>query len=107
MAHTSVIIPFKTNTYTDYKIVEPKERPKERIPFCTLRNEPHTLSHCTEWAISKFADHFTFGFKDVRIFLDTTLSQKDLTYGQIVYLIKFLEWLKENDLKLDLEACLK
>jgi len=93
MAHTSVIIPYKTNTYTDYTIKEPKEDKKERIPFCTLRNQPHTIHHCTEWAISKFGDFFTYGLKDVKILLDTTLSQKDLTVGQITSLIKFLDWL--------------
>lgn len=107
MGHTSVIIPFKTSTYTDYRILPPKERAKEKIPFCTLRNEPHTIHHCTEWAISKFDDHFTSGFRDLRIFLDTTLPQHDLTFGQIVSLIKMLEWLSKIDMNITLEACLE
>jgi molybdopterin/thiamine biosynthesis adenylyltransferase len=107
MAHTSVILPFKTNTYTDYKIIEPKEQRTETIPFCTLRNEPHSIHHCTEWAISKFDDHFVSGFRDIRIFLDTTLSQYDLTIGQITSLVQALQWLYDNELNITLEACLR
>lgn len=106
MAHTSVILPFKTPTYTDYKIIAPKATQNERTPFCTLRNEPHTITHCTEWAISKFDDHFVAGLRDVRIFLDTTLSQHDLTYGQVENLIQFLQWLQDWDLSISLESCL-
>ncbi|CAI2375203.1 unnamed protein product [Moneuplotes crassus] len=107
MAHTSVIIPFKTNTYTDYKIIAPKEQKKETIPFCTLRNEPHTISHCTEWALSKFNDHFVTGLRDIRIFLDTTLSQHDLTYGQVTSLVQSLQWMYDYGLEISLESCLK
>jgi len=107
MAHTSVIIPFKTNAYTDYKILAPKDSKKETIPFCTLRNEPHTIHHCTEWAISKFEDHFVSGLRDIRIFLDTTLSQHDLTYGQVTSLVQSLQWLFDNNLEITLESCLR
>lgn len=48
-ANTQVIIPFHTESYGDS--VDP---PEESIPMCTLRNFPHLIEHCIEWARDQF-----------------------------------------------------
>lgn len=107
MAHSCITIPDLTMTYQDDMPNKIPEETKEYIPFCTLRNEPQSVNHCTEWAISKFEDHFNKGLSDLRVFLDTTLPQTDLSVGQVESLIKILEWLDGNRCYVTLESCLR
>jgi len=107
MAHTSFIMPFITNTYTDYPLPKRTEEKKEYIPFCTLRNRPSSVNHCIEWAISKFNDHFNCALKDARMFLQSELSSAELSFGQVVSLIKLLEWISNTENEITFKSCLR
>jgi ubiquitin-activating enzyme E1 len=68
-ANTQVVMPFKTETYSDSQ-----DPPEESIPMCTLRNFPHAIEHCIEWARDLFAGAFTNSVQDAAAF---TKSPKD------------------------------
>lgn len=53
-ANTQVVLPYKTETYSDSQ-----DPPEESIPMCTLRNFPYQIEHCIEWARDIFAGAFT------------------------------------------------
>mmetsp|Transcript_1886 Transcript_1886/g.2349 ORF Transcript_1886/g.2349 Transcript_1886/m.2349 type:complete len:132 (+) Transcript_1886:1710-2105(+) len=108
MGHTNIVLPFLTNNYVDFPANEAEKwNPKKTVPFCTLRNEPYLLNHCSEWAISKFNDHFIIGMRDIKVFLETTLPQIDLAFGQVQSLINHLEWIVEHNGFITFKACLQ
>lgn len=63
-ANTQVVIPRLTECYTDS--VDP---PEESIPMCTLRNFPHAIEHCIEWARDLFAGSFTNTVQEAAAFV--------------------------------------
>lgn len=46
---SQVIKPRQTQAYSDSQ-----DPPEEAIPMCTLRNFPHAIEHCIEWARDLF-----------------------------------------------------
>eukprot|EP01125_Pyxidicula_operculata_P003291 TRINITY_DN1387_c1_g1_i1.p1 TRINITY_DN1387_c1_g1~~TRINITY_DN1387_c1_g1_i1.p1 ORF type:complete len:1128 (-),score=342.35 TRINITY_DN1387_c1_g1_i1:272-3655(-) len=53
-ANSEIILPFKTKSYSDHEKIDEDEA----IPMCTLRNFPHLIEHCIEWARAIFSDVF-------------------------------------------------
>jgi ubiquitin-activating enzyme E1 len=62
-ANTQVVVPGLTESYSDS--VDP---PEESIPMCTLRNFPHAIEHCIEWARDVFAGSFFNSVQDAAAF---------------------------------------
>jgi ubiquitin-activating enzyme E1 len=62
-ANTQVILPRLTECYSDS--VDP---PEESIPMCTLRNFPHAIEHCIEWARDLFAGNFSGSVQEAAAF---------------------------------------
>jgi len=69
-ANVDVVVPGKTKSYGE------GGRPSEQggIPMCTLRNFPHLIEHCIEWARSMFADLFVSPVQEAARFLDSPAS---------------------------------
>ncbi len=63
-ANCQVIVPHATESYSDS--VDP---PEESIPMCTLRNFPHAIEHCIEWARDVFAGSFANAAQDASAFV--------------------------------------
>eukprot|EP01062_Namystynia_karyoxenos_P018915 TRINITY_DN1705_c0_g1_i2.p1 TRINITY_DN1705_c0_g1~~TRINITY_DN1705_c0_g1_i2.p1 ORF type:complete len:1280 (+),score=513.52 TRINITY_DN1705_c0_g1_i2:119-3958(+) len=59
-ANSEIVIPHKTMSYGEH----PGEEDDVNIPMCTLKNFPHLLEHCIEWARSQFTDTFEAPIKD-------------------------------------------
>jgi ubiquitin-activating enzyme E1 len=53
-ANTQVVLPGVTETYSES--TDPEE---DVIPMCTLRNFPHLIEHCIEWARDLFHGRFS------------------------------------------------
>lgn len=49
-ANAQVVVPHKTQAYGDSR-----DPPEQSIPMCTLKNFPHKIEHCIEWARDDFA----------------------------------------------------
>jgi ubiquitin-activating enzyme E1 len=64
-ANTQIVVPRQTECYSDS--IDP---PEEAIPMCTLRNFPHAIEHCIEWARDLFAGTFTNTVQEAVAFLD-------------------------------------
>lgn len=62
-ANTQVIVPHLTESYSDS--VDP---PEESIPMCTLRNFPHAIEHCMEWARDLFQGSFSNAVQEAAAF---------------------------------------
>jgi len=60
-ANSEIIIPHKTLTYSEGK----DQDQGKAIPMCTLRNFPHLIDHCIEWARAQFTEMFEDPAKDV------------------------------------------
>lgn len=63
-ANTQVVIPHKTESYSDSQ-----DPPEESIPMCTLRNFPHAIEHCIEWARDLFQGSFNNTVQDAAAFV--------------------------------------
>eukprot|EP01065_Artemidia_motanka_P027101 TRINITY_DN32336_c0_g1_i1.p1 TRINITY_DN32336_c0_g1~~TRINITY_DN32336_c0_g1_i1.p1 ORF type:complete len:1249 (+),score=452.60 TRINITY_DN32336_c0_g1_i1:67-3813(+) len=59
-ANSEIVIPHKTMSYSEH----PQESGEVDIPMCTLKNFPHMLEHCIEWARAQFTDVFEAPFKE-------------------------------------------
>jgi len=64
-ANSETVIPFKTKSYREQE----KDSDEETIPMCTLRNFPHLIEHCIEWARAQFTEVYEDPPKDVNKFL--------------------------------------
>ena len=64
-ANVDPIVPFKTASYRDGGNADEGGG----VPMCTLRNFPHLIDHCIEWARAKFADLFERPAKQAAMFL--------------------------------------
>ncbi|KAH3732728.1 Ubiquitin activating enzyme [Pelomyxa schiedti] len=60
-ANSEIIIPHLTLTYSEGK----DQDQGKAIPMCTLRNFPHLIDHCIEWARAQFTEVFEEPAKDV------------------------------------------
>ena len=67
-ANLQVCIPHKTQSYGDSQ-----DPPEESIPMCTLKNFPHAIEHCIEWAKEEFHNTFTEGPQEVNKYLEDPL----------------------------------
>ena len=72
-----------------------------------MRNRPTSIHHWTEWAISKFNDHFSSALKDARMFLESDLNNTNLSFGQVASLIKLLDWISQNQEEITIKSCLR
>ena len=64
--HSEVIIPHKTQTYSDLK--QPTE--ESSIPLCTLKNFPYQIEHTIQWARDFFEGEFVEGSTESEKFVD-------------------------------------
>ena len=64
-ANVQVCIPHKTQSYGDSQ-----DPPEESIPMCTLKNFPHAIEHCIEWAKDEFHGIFTEGPQEVNKYFE-------------------------------------
>ena len=53
MCHSLMIIPHETKTYGDVEDMD-----EDSIAVCTLKNFPHAIEHCIEWARDSFGGEF-------------------------------------------------
>ncbi|EGD76393.1 hypothetical protein PTSG_07516 [Salpingoeca rosetta] len=65
-AKVDVIVPHTTNSFSDGGDAEAGGG----IPMCTLRNFPHLIDHCIEWARAKFTDLFVSPASQLQQFLE-------------------------------------
>ena len=63
-ANTQVVVPFMTESYSDSQ-----DPPEDSIPMCTLRNFPHAIEHCIEWARDLFQGSFNNTVQDAAAFV--------------------------------------
>eukprot|EP00475_Leptophrys_vorax_P000539 TRINITY_DN102_c0_g1_i1.p1 TRINITY_DN102_c0_g1~~TRINITY_DN102_c0_g1_i1.p1 ORF type:complete len:1081 (-),score=373.56 TRINITY_DN102_c0_g1_i1:63-3305(-) len=73
-ANSEVILPHKTQCYNDHK-----EAQEDSIPMCTLRNFPHFIEHCIEWARARFSDLFSDGAQE----LNSLLKDREAWFDQV------------------------
>lgn len=52
-ANSELVLPHKTKSYAEHEKANENEG---AIPMCTLRNFPHQIEHCIEWARAQFTD---------------------------------------------------
>ena len=64
MAHSQIIVPHKTNTYTD----EAPNTVIKELPVCTLRLFPSKIEHCIEWARDSFKGYFVDNISETKKF---------------------------------------
>ncbi|OMJ80020.1 hypothetical protein SteCoe_19844 [Stentor coeruleus] len=64
-ANVQVCLPHKTQSYGDSQ-----DPPEESIPMCTLKNFPHAIEHCIEWAKDEFQGTFSDGPQEVNKYFD-------------------------------------
>eukprot|EP00727_Mastigamoeba_balamuthi_P004982 m51a1_g14482 hypothetical protein (1094) ;mRNA; r:716682-721970 len=65
-ANSEVILPHKTMSYGEQK--DPEQG--NAIPMCTLRNFPHLIDHCIEWARAQFTEVFEAPVRDAQALLE-------------------------------------
>eukprot|EP00056_Hartaetosiga_gracilis_P012248 m.194705 g.194705 ORF g.194705 m.194705 type:complete len:1260 (-) comp13661_c0_seq1:157-3936(-) len=83
-ANVDVIIPHVTTSYSDGGSAEEGGG----IPMCTLRNFPHLIDHCIEWARAKFTDLYVTPptqlqqfLEDPGLFLSNMEAKIDESFG--------------------------
>mmetsp|Transcript_11472 Transcript_11472/g.12589 ORF Transcript_11472/g.12589 Transcript_11472/m.12589 type:complete len:1077 (+) Transcript_11472:2-3232(+) len=64
-ANTEIIIPHLTPSYSQHKDADEEDT----IPMCTLRNFPHLIDHCIEWARAQFTDLFEVPAQDFNSYI--------------------------------------
>lgn len=64
-ANVQVCLPHRTQSYGDSQ-----DPPEESIPMCTLKNFPHAIEHCIEWAKDEFQGIFSDGPQEVNKYFD-------------------------------------
>ncbi|OMJ81381.1 hypothetical protein SteCoe_18172 [Stentor coeruleus] len=64
-ANVQVCLPHKTQSYGDSQ-----DPPEESIPMCTLKNFPHAIEHCIEWAKDEFQGTFSDGPQEVNKYFE-------------------------------------
>ena len=67
-ANVQVCLPHKTQSYGDSQ-----DPPEESIPMCTLKNFPHAIEHCIEWAKDEFHGTFTDGPQEVNKYFENPI----------------------------------
>ena len=77
-ANVDIVVPHMTRSYADGGAADEGGG----VPMCTLRNFPHLIDHCIEWARAKFEDLFadpaqkaTKVLEDVKSFVKKTRSE--------------------------------
>jgi ubiquitin-activating enzyme E1 len=92
-ANSEIILPFKTKSYREH---EKNHGDEESIPMCTLRNFPHLIEHCIEWARAQFTEVFEDPPKDVNKFLNDKESFfKQVAKQKLTTRLEILESVKK------------
>eukprot|EP01126_Amoeba_proteus_P044059 TRINITY_DN4877_c0_g1_i8.p1 TRINITY_DN4877_c0_g1~~TRINITY_DN4877_c0_g1_i8.p1 ORF type:complete len:871 (+),score=213.01 TRINITY_DN4877_c0_g1_i8:852-3464(+) len=65
-ANSEIVIPGKTKSYSQHEAAAETHE----IPMCTLRNFPHLIEHCIEWARAQFTEIFEDPPKNINSFLE-------------------------------------
>lgn len=52
--NSQCVIPYLTESYSSSR-----DPPEKEIPLCTVRNFPHLIEHCVEWALTQFQTLFS------------------------------------------------
>lgn len=73
-ANSEIIIPHMTSSYNDHK-----DQDVGGIAACTLRNFPHLIEHCIEWARPEFSELFELGPQNV----NKLVTDKDGFFRQV------------------------
>lgn len=68
-ANSEIVIPGFTKSYAQHE----KTDDDNAIPMCTLRNFPHLIDHCIEWARAQFTELFEDPPKNVNSFLQVSI----------------------------------
>lgn len=96
-ANSSIHIPGKTMSYSDIPVQE-----TGKIAACTLRNFPHLIVHCIEWARPRFESLYCFNAQQLNAFLaDEKKFFAGLAKEPIPDGIKLLKELKNLLVKLE------
>jgi ubiquitin-activating enzyme E1 len=107
LANSDIIVPYVTPSYSEYEL--PQEN-NDKIPMCTLRNFPHLIEHCIEWARAQFTDLFDVPVKDFNTMIKNppfflrNLSKDDpsVQYDRL----KEIEFLLENAFDPSYQKCI-
>ncbi|OMJ66711.1 hypothetical protein SteCoe_36353 [Stentor coeruleus] len=67
-ANVQVCLPHKTQSYGDSQ-----DPPEDSIPMCTLKNFPHAIEHCIEWAKDEFQGIFCDGPQEVNKYFENPI----------------------------------
>jgi len=73
---SSIHIPGQTPSYSEG---HSSAAPEGNIPACTLKNFPHLIIHCIEWARPRFSDVFELGPRNV----NTLITDKAKFFKQV------------------------
>eukprot|EP00455_Lapot_gusevi_P024090 TRINITY_DN24_c0_g1_i5.p1 TRINITY_DN24_c0_g1~~TRINITY_DN24_c0_g1_i5.p1 ORF type:complete len:1100 (-),score=574.74 TRINITY_DN24_c0_g1_i5:196-3444(-) len=73
-ANSEIILPHATTSYSDHK-----EQETGGIAACTLRNFPHLIEHCIEWARPQFEELFELTPKN----FNTLVENRDKFFAQV------------------------
>jgi ubiquitin-activating enzyme E1 len=65
-ANVDVVVPHVTKSYADGGQADEGGG----VPMCTLRNFPHLIDHCIEWARAQFTEQFVAPFQDAAKFME-------------------------------------
>jgi ubiquitin-activating enzyme E1 len=76
-ANVQVVAPNLTESYGDSQ--DPEE---ESIPMCTLKNFPHQIEHCIEWARDLFQGTFTASIQEAAAFRDEPAEWVEKTLAE-------------------------
>ncbi|CAG9321373.1 unnamed protein product [Blepharisma stoltei] len=68
-ANVQICLPHKTQSYGDSQ-----DPPEESIPMCTLKNFPHSIEHCIEWARDEFEGTFSDGPQELNKYLEDPIK---------------------------------
>jgi len=79
-ANVDVVVPHQTRSYSDGGQADEGGG----VPMCTLRNFPHLIDHCIEWARAQFEDLFVSPAQAAIKFLDDNKAFIEKTRKDII-----------------------
>lgn len=89
--HVQVILPEKTETYSDQN--DPNE---DQVPFCTIKSFPGNINHCIQWARDKFESLFVIKPRQLKKFLDDKEEYLSVSYP-IILILDFKHYARSID----------
>jgi ubiquitin-activating enzyme E1 len=99
-ANSEMVVPFKTKSYAEHEATGEEEV----IPMCTLRNFPHLIEHCIEWARAQFTDLFEspvgsfnkFAKNQDEFFADVKKQQSAEALDVLENVVKLANWITKD-----------